>query len=88
MPHYVDGTPAKHGDLVIKYEKNSTPSLEVAGIVAMIQPGSESCNLQLLALAVRQKDSDAAWLAVGVSGQLWYATAKDCRRVVELPVPA
>lgn len=87
MPHYADGTPAKHGDLVMKRDKYDGPSLEVVGVVVLIQPGSDTCNLQILPLAVRQKDAGAAWTPISVTGNPWHVTAKECQRLVqETPV--
>lgn len=89
MPHYVDGTPANLGDLVMKRDSYSGPSLEVVGVVVLIQPASDSCNLQVVPLAVRQKDSGAAWTPIMAGGNPWHVTAKECQRLVmETPVAA
>jgi hypothetical protein len=78
LPHYKDGSPAQHGDLVIKSEKHEG-SLEVAGVVAQITNG-ESCNAQLMPLAIRQKGV-MTWMPTGFVGGLWYVTLADCMKV-------
>lgn len=54
MPHYRDGTPAKHGDLVIHTDAHGFGT-EKVGVVTEVTPGSDSCNAQVLLLAKRQK---------------------------------
>lgn len=77
--HYSDGTPAKHGDLVIKKESHAN-SFEVVGVVVQIVPGGDTCNAQIVPLAIRQKDSGAAWTPVA-SSNIWSVTLKDCTKL-------
>lgn len=88
MPHYKNGMPVQTGDLVLKSEKHEE-SLEVAGVLVHIQK-SESCNGQLMPLAVRQKGT-TSWTPIGMSGGLWYVTLADCTKVElateNMPVP-
>ena len=45
MPHYKDGSPAKVGDMV-RGKPYNTPH-EVTGVVTLVTPGQESCNLKV-----------------------------------------
>lgn len=81
MPHYKDGTPAKHGDLVIHREPHDTGN-EKAMIIQSITPGSDACNANAIPLAVRQKGSQA-WLPISQQLQ-WCITLKECEKVGEI----
>ena len=43
MPHYIDGTEAKLGDVVRGVSYN-TKGKEVVGTIVQITPGSDTCN--------------------------------------------
>ncbi len=58
--HYKNGKLAKVGDKIVGKDWNGNP---VAGIVANVSPGSETCNLSVVPLLPQQQMS---------------ATAKDC----------
>jgi hypothetical protein len=78
MPHYKDGTIAKHGDLVLS-DPPYDGAWQQVGIVMSITPGSESCNAQLIPLAMRQKGAEP-WLPMN-SGSSPCVTLKDCMPV-------
>lgn len=77
MPHYLDGTPAKNGDLVVFTESHDGGS-EKAGVLMSITPGSDTCNGTLQLVAQRQKGTDH-WTPISSLGQ--YCTLKECRKV-------
>ena len=52
--HYKNGKPAKVGDKVIGKDWNGNP---LAGIVANLSPGSDTCNLTVLPLLPQQQMS-------------------------------
>jgi len=79
MPHYADGTPAKHGDLVMRKEKHEQGT-EMLGIVATISPGTDTCNAQVLPLAMRQKGA-AGWLPMMGSPPNWHVTLSECSKL-------
>lgn len=45
MPHYIDGTEAKVGDIV-RGKPYNTPH-EVQGVVVGITPGTDTCNMRV-----------------------------------------
>lgn len=76
MPHYSDGSLARHGDLVV-----STPSWSTAEtllIVVGITQNSDSCNAMAIPLATRQDDSP--WFPLGPQAA-WTISIKECSRV-------
>lgn len=75
MPHYADGTPAKHGDLAVR--QNSWDKSEVIGIITSITP-SESCNAYMIPLASCQVGSP--WFPSG-NQPVWTVTLKECMKV-------
>lgn len=78
MPHYADGTPAKHGDAVIS-APNYEGAFEMLGIILSIAPGSTSCNAQIESLAMRQKGVEH-WTPVRGNGNPC-VTLSDCRKL-------
>jgi hypothetical protein len=78
MPHYADGTPAKHGDLVLRRDSYQHGT-DLVGIVMSIQPGSDSCNAQVIPLAARQKGSEL-WLPVTLQNT-WCCTLSECSKL-------
>lgn len=62
MPHYRNGSPASRFDLVI-CKPNGTKTHRTVGIVVSIQPGTNTCNANMLALA-RQYDGEGPWFPV------------------------
>lgn len=78
MPHYKDGTPAKHGDLIIHREPHDGGNEKVM-IVQSITPSSDACNAAAIPIAIRQKGS-GVWLPL--AHQLgWCITLKECEKV-------
>lgn len=80
MPHYTDGTPAKHGDLIIRHQDydNSDTLL----LLTTINVKSDSCNASAIPLATKQ--GDAPWFPFGLQTQ-WTVTLKECRRIDRPP---
>ena len=81
--HYADGTPAKHGDLVIHADVNS--AMETAGVVTGLTAGSDTCNGQFTPVAHRQKGTEVWFPLTGQQG--WDITLKSCHKFT-LPQPA
>ena len=73
MPHYANGLPAQHGDLIICHQFNQ----EVVGVLTAIKPSESSCNGTIYALAKRQKDTPI-WFPLA-SPIDWSVTLKDCQ---------
>ena len=84
MPHYKNGTLAKHGDLVVRVEPHKQGT-ELIGIVAIINVG-ESCSAQVLPLAVRQKGAES-WLPMTGSPPNWCVTLSECTRLFDAHQP-
>lgn len=78
MPHYADGTPAKHGDAVVSSPSYDGAS-EMLGIIISITPGATSCNSQIELLAMRQKGVEH-WTPSRYSS-LPCVTLSDCRKL-------
>ena len=85
MPHYRDGSPARHGDLVIHRESHDTGQEKVM-IIQSIMPGNDSCNAQAIPVAIRQKGVPFWMPLSGNSG--WCITLKECERIGEIPMAA
>jgi hypothetical protein len=79
--HYADGTPAKHGDLVVHVDPNS--STETAGIVNELSASSDTCNGKFTPVASRQKGTEVWFQVTGQQG--WYITLKNCHKLT-LPI--
>jgi hypothetical protein len=77
--HYADGTPAKHGDLVIHTDGGK----ETVGIVTNLTAGSDTCNANMIALAQRQTGSEVWFPLAAANG--WYATLKNCLKLPQTP---
>jgi hypothetical protein len=82
MPHYADGTRAKTSDLVIRREKYEHGT-DLVGIVMSIQPGSDSCNAQLIPLALRQKGA-TSWLPLAATNA-YCITLSECSKLGDDP---
>jgi len=65
MPHYKDGTPAKVGDVVRGKGYNvkgpDGQLKEITGVVVHINPGSESCNLQVEFVEISRMPDGFSW---------------------------
>jgi hypothetical protein len=73
MPHYADGTPAKHGDLIVRYEDWSETYTVL--ILATIQPKADTCNATALPLVTKQKGG--SWYPSAPLSP-WTVTLKEC----------
>jgi hypothetical protein len=86
MMHYGDGTPAKHGDLIISRSKYS--KVETVGVLVSATAASTSCNGQMVALAQRPADDadlpGTAWVPVSSGNNLWSVTLSECFKAVAL----
>ncbi|HXM32264.1 MAG TPA: hypothetical protein VN921_01330 [Chthoniobacterales bacterium] len=76
MPHYKDGSPAKVGDLVhvIPPYAGTTRTL---GILISINPGTETCNGGVLALA-RKFSAESPWYPAMAVAYPDCVTLKEC----------
>lgn len=83
MPHYADGTPAKHGDLVLR--KTAWDESEIVLIITSITANSDSCNAGAIPLAAKQ--GDAPWFPSGPQ-PVWTITLKECMRIDAPTFPA
>lgn len=79
MPHYRDGTPAKTGDLLLQTEEHDKGH-ELVGIVVKIFPNAESCNAQVVPLAMRQRGT-LNWTPIGLGANLLHLTLNQCNKV-------
>jgi hypothetical protein len=57
MPHYIDGTEAKVGDIA-RGKPYNTP-YEVVGVITGITPDADSCNLRIAFTAFADNGQDA-----------------------------
>jgi len=76
MPHYADGTPARHGDLVSRH--NQWDDSDVLLIITSITTDSDSCNAGGIPLA--QKQGRNPWYPCGPQ-PVWTVTLKECLKV-------
>ena len=76
MAHYADGTPAKHGDLIVLQQ--GWDKTETILIVTFISSSNDTCNAGAIPLATKQ--GDAPWFPCGPQG-LWTVTLKECMRI-------
>lgn len=66
MPHYKDGTPVQVGDIArCTLEKSYNHPYPVQGVVAGFNPGSTSCNLQLVVTKVTGQVNPATMPTTG-----------------------
>jgi hypothetical protein len=56
MPHYMDGSPAKIGDMVVGKGYNVPGN--ITGVVVGIVPDSESCNIRVAHILYREVPAD------------------------------
>ena len=76
MPHYKDGTPAKHGDLVVRFQDYDNS--QTLGIITSINETATSCNASAITLAAKQGDNP--WFPAG-PGPQWTFTLSECLKV-------
>ena len=73
MPHYKDGTPAKHGDLVVRFQ--GYDNTQTLGIITSINQVDEASVIILAA-----KQGDNPWFPAG-PGPQWTFTLSECLKV-------
>jgi len=81
MPHYADGTPAKHGDIVL--QKQSWNDVQNVLVVVSINSAGDTCNAGCVRIATQQGPSP--WFPTPHAD--WTVTLKECMPITSPHFP-